>query len=372
MSASNRNCSLSCIDSISVFSSGLRLCSSAAAWIPVMRGIDTSRIARSTSSFSARSTASAPSSASATTSRSGFASSTLREPRADDRVVVGDQDPCDERDRHQRHRLRRDDLGCRHFQPHLDPAAGCLLDRERAADEQRPLAHAAQAAVLNRCAGEAAAVVGDTEDDAVVAALERDRHTARLGVAGDVRQALLRDAVDGELDLRRQRRQRGRELTLDPDAGDARERGRKLGQRTHQAEVLEHLRPQLARDPPHLVERAAHRLARLVERVAMLRRGVGDRVQLQQHPGQDLADLVVQVARDPDPLGLLGGEHTPAALLPFALEAVEHPVERRDHPADLVVADDLQPLPRPQQVDHLHPLRQAPERRERAPQQAPR
>src|SRR5215218_791161 len=38
LSDSNRNCSLSCMDSISIFSSGLRLCSSAAAWMPVMRG----------------------------------------------------------------------------------------------------------------------------------------------------------------------------------------------------------------------------------------------------------------------------------------------------------------------------------------------
>ena len=46
LSASKRNCSLSYIDSISTFSSGLRLCSSAAAWMPVIRGIETSRIAR--------------------------------------------------------------------------------------------------------------------------------------------------------------------------------------------------------------------------------------------------------------------------------------------------------------------------------------
>ena len=53
-------------------------------------------------------------------------------------------------------------------------------------------------------------------------------------------------------------------------------------------------------------------------------RGLDDRLELQQHPGQELADLVVQVAGDADPLGLLGGEHAPAALLALALEPVEH------------------------------------------------
>ena len=74
--------------------------------------------------------------------------------------------------------------------------------------------------------------------------------------------------------------------------------------------------------------------------------------------GQHLADLVVQVAGDADPLGLLGGEHAPAALLALALEPVEHPVEGGDDAADLVVAVDLQALTGPQQVDRLHSLGQ--------------
>ena len=80
LSASNRYCSLSYIDSISRRISGLRFESSVAAWMPVMRGIDTSRIARFTSSASAFSTASAPSLASATTRRSDWASRTRRRP----------------------------------------------------------------------------------------------------------------------------------------------------------------------------------------------------------------------------------------------------------------------------------------------------
>ena len=79
---------------------------------------------------------------------------------------------------------------------------------------------------------------------------------------------------------------------------------------------------------------------------------------MQEHAGQHLADLVVQVAGDPDALGLLCGEHPPTALLALALEPVEHPVEGDDDAADLVVADDRQALAGTQQVDRLHPLRQ--------------
>ena len=44
-------------------------------------------------------------------------------------------------------------------------------------------------------------------------------------------------------------------------------------------------------------------------------------------------------------------------------------LKARDDAADLVVAADRQALAGPQQVDRLHPLRQALERRDRAPQQ---
>ena len=63
---------------------------------------------------------------------------------------------------------------------------------------------------------------------------------------------------------------------------------------------------------------------------------------MQQHPGQHLSDLVVQVAGDADPFGLLRGEHAPAALLALALEPVEHAVEGRDDAADLIVGCDRQ------------------------------
>jgi hypothetical protein len=101
----------------------------------------------------------------------------------------------------------------------------------------------------------------------------------------------------------------------------------------------------------------------------MLGRSLGDRIELQQHAGQKLTDLVVQVAGDPDTFGLLRGEHPPGASLPLALETVEHLVEGVHDSADLIVADDLQALSRSQQVDRVHPLGQALEWRDCAPQE---
>lgn len=51
----------------------------------------------------------------------------------------------------------------RNFEANFDSAAGSRLDGERAADEHRTFAHAAQAAVLFRYADEAAAVIGDAK-----------------------------------------------------------------------------------------------------------------------------------------------------------------------------------------------------------------
>ena len=47
----------------------------------------------------------------------------------------------------------------------------------------------------------------------------------------------------------------------------------------------------------------------------------------EQHGGQLLADLVVELLRDPQPLGLLSFEHPPGGLATFGLQPVEHLVE---------------------------------------------
>ena len=56
-----------------------------------------------------------------------------------------------------------------------------------------------------------------------------------------------------------------------------------------------------------------------------------DRVQLQQDTGQDLPDLVVEIACDPDTLRFLGRERAPAAFLSFCFQPVEHAVEGHDN-----------------------------------------
>ena len=234
------------------------------------------------------------------------------------------------------------------------------------------LAHAAQAAVAVLCVRLAhpAAVVGHAQDDAACARLERELDAAGLCVAGDVREALLGDPVDRQLGVRREARQIRREVALDRDPALVGEPARELRERADQAEVLEQLRPQLLRDPPHLLERLPHRLLRLGDAAAAaLRIGVVERVELEQHAGQHLADLVVQPARDAQPLRLLRCERAAAAVAALALESVEHLVEGVDHLDRLHAALFGQALPGPEQVDGPHPLDEPVDRGERRAQQ---
>ncbi len=100
----------------------------------------------------------------------------------------------------------------------------------------------------------------------------------------------------------------------------------------------------------------------------MRRCALCDRVELQERASQELPDLVVQVAGDPDAFGLLGGQHAPTALLALSLEPVEHAVEGGKDAADLVAAVDGQALTRPQQIDGLHTLGQPLQGRHHPPQ----
>jgi hypothetical protein len=260
----------------------------------------------------------------------------------------------------------------RYLEPHLDPTVPPALDGERAADEQGALAHAAQAAAAVRRLGhrEAPAVVAHPQRDAVAPPLERHLHRARGRMARDVRQSLLRDPVDRELRLVGERRQVGVEAPGDRDAADGGEARRELGQRADQPELLEHLRPQLARDPPHLLERAPHRDLGLLDLGAHLwGRVAGERIELQEHPRQDLAHLVVQPARDPQALALLRSERPAAALAPLVLEPLEHLVESTDELDDLDSAGLGQALAGPEQVDGAHAPHEPLERGEGRPQQ---
>ena len=114
---------------------------------------------------------------------------------------------------------------------------------------------------------EAAAVVGDGEHRPVGVVFESQLDRARLGVARDIGQRLLRDAVDDELLLGGERRG-ALQAPLDGDAGLVAERGGQRGERALEAELLERLGAQPASDPADLLgarggrSRAARRAGR--------------------------------------------------------------------------------------------------------------
>jgi hypothetical protein len=81
-----------------------------------------------------------------------------------------------------------------------------------------------------------------------------------------------------------------------------------------QAELLECLRAQAPADAADVLGAAAGGLAQVVELFAqMLRHVVRHRLDLQQHRGQRLTDLVMQLASDSSTLGLLDRERHPRA-----------------------------------------------------------
>jgi hypothetical protein len=94
----------------------------------------------------------------------------------------------------------------------------------------------------------------------------------------------------------------------------------------------------------------------------------GDRLAAQHQPCQRLADLVVQLARDPAPLGLLRGQGAQPALAALTLEPVEHLVERPGQGHHLLVAAiGVDPLTRRKRIDARHQAREPLQRRQRPP-----
>jgi hypothetical protein len=143
-------------------------------------------------------------------------------------------------------------------------------------------------------------------------------------------------------------------------------------QRVDKAEIVERLRPQLARDAAHLVEAVADRVGdagQLLLRELWI--AVGRSFGQQHDRGESLPDLVVQLAGDSRPLGLLRGERRPRRLAPGGLEPVEHRVEGVDERGALgrTGVDSRDPQPRPVRVNRAHHLREAKERRQHTAQQ---
>ena len=211
---------MSYIDNISSRIPGFRCESSVAAWIPVMRGIDDVEDGEIDVLGSAFSTASAPSLGLGHDPRSGLRVEHPAQAGAHDRVIVGDQDSRDERDRHQLAstpvRLRAG-TSKRTSTPPL--AAGFIASAPptssaRSRIPRRPPALGGRPSPNPR-------PLSTRSAPRCPRPLRATAHTARVRVAGDVRQALLRDAVDRQLRVLGQRRQRLVEVAVDPDPGAA-------------------------------------------------------------------------------------------------------------------------------------------------------
>ena len=189
-------------------------------------------------------------------------------------------------------------------------------------------------------------------------------------MAHDVGDAFLRHAVDDELLLGGQR-QIAFEVAGDRDPGAIGDRRAQRQQRALQPELVEGFGAQTLGDHSHVLRAPARRLAKLLEIAAQLRgRPARERLAAQHQAGEDLPDLVMQLARDPPALALLGGERPARTLTALALETVEHPVERLRQRGNLPPRRiDLEAVPRRERIHALHQLRQVLQRLERPPQQ---
>ena len=199
--------------------------------------------------------------------------------------------------------------------------------------------------------------------------IEPQLDSGRLGVSGDVRQRFLRDAIDDELLILRQR-QRGLEASLDLHLRLIAERGRQGGQRALQAEILERFGTQLPRDAANVLGAAAGGFAQLVELVPQVVRDPrGQPFDLQHGAGERLADLVVQLAGDPAALALQHAQRLTRAVATLGLQPIEHLVERLRQRRDVRLPVDRHPLPGREWIVPAHRLGQLIERAEGRAQQ---
>ena len=178
---------------------------------------------------------------------------------------------------------------------------------ELGADEQRPFAHAADPArVVRDFCRQADAIVANRQDHPAIAVpLEGDHDPASLRVPDDIREALLGDAVDDQLLLVGQREvPREPPLDLEPSAlGDRRAQRQ---ERALEPELVERLRTEPAGDQPDLLRRLTRTFAEADDVFAnLLGSAPRKRLATQDQPGQELADLVVQLSRNAPPLGFL-------------------------------------------------------------------
>ena len=137
-------------------------------------------------------------------------------------------------------------------------------------------------------------------------------------VLDHVRQRLLHDAVERRLDVGREPLPAEPRLDLHVERPAFAHGLAEPAERGLEAEVVEGRRAQLDREPPHVLQRLDDELAQRAGG------GVGslgalrplDRCQAEQDRRQRLAGLVVELAREPPPLDLLG-LHRPPQRVPL-------------------------------------------------------
>ena len=203
------------------------------------------------------------------------------------------------------------------------------------ADQQRPLAHAADAGALRRAAQAPAVVARRAAPRRPRCVPALSRRPGWRGVAGGVGEALLGHPVEHQFGLRVQRRQVGAELRGVRPAAAA-------GNSVPSARSAL-ISPSSSSTPGRsrrAMRRISSRLLRVVSCTCVQlvahrrRRVVGDPLEVEQHGGQRLADLVVQLLGDAAPLALLRGQRAGAAGGPLGLQPVEHGVEGGDQLGD--------------------------------------
>ena len=117
------------------------------------------------------------------------------------------------------------------------------------------------------------------------------------------------------------------------------EPAREGGERAEQAELLQGVRAAAGERSGDLLGAVPCGLAQLLELIAQLVRDTGgEPFDLQHHPGQRLADFVVQLRGDPLALRLLDRQGLPGAVTALGLQPVEHVVERLRQRDDVGIA----------------------------------
>ena len=154
---------------------------------------------------------------------------------------------------------------------------------------------------------------------------QNDADVACARVLDDVREGLLDDAVERGLHLGRKPLRREAGLEAYPDPGLRAERLGQPLERRDEAEVVEHLRPQLDREPAHVMQRRDDELAHVGDRLRAL---VAldlllERLQAEQDRRERLAGLVVQLACEPAPLELLRVDDAPERVACDALREID-------------------------------------------------